>query len=624
MYTFFTEWLFVLGMLVGLGLVGGFVVAPFRHKVRFPALVAPFAGLLVLCFGTALGYNFLGVPLALGLMVTALIGITATAWQVRGAAVRPCWRSVAFQIALAAALAGVVTAISASTTIMLGSPGVQTSLGSDHLGYSHMADWILAHPPWQRPRVDPSVPYESWPEAMFSDARFASFAALAIVAMLRGSSALFAYDSASAIVLTVTILGVAGVFARGWITLLLLTIGLLSAHWYDYPRTGYFAKTIGFAGAFFVSGLFMLTRAPLRPTVLFSLLLLTGSLAAAYNAEAPTMFLVTIAGSFLAARVVLGGLPMLRNPFRAVRAIWQHALVLVMMVPVILFARSYVAVEPKPTTMAGSFTGHLAAIVNPAASPAYVTPPWNDVMHSVADLELQARPLSGLSPEILDAALLFSLFCWLILGAMAWYRRDTVAVGLTTGPIALLAFLAPLPSPAAQWTTYQLPGTFYPLALCAAARLLDGLPLAEARSLTRRLIPITLGALVLANVGLHVPRFVGAVDRFAGKAVPPWTQFSQVELDGLAAAIGGKTVRVDINQPHLSYVVLLELVGRRGVDVQWGPSSWRFTLGYRPWPVPEPTKPADFVLRAITEPDEPGATIVYTTRQYRLVRPPAP
>jgi hypothetical protein len=62
MYTFFAEWLFVLGMLVGLGLVGGFVVAPFRDRLPFAVLAAPYAGLLIVAFGASLAYDVLGLP----------------------------------------------------------------------------------------------------------------------------------------------------------------------------------------------------------------------------------------------------------------------------------------------------------------------------------------------------------------------------------------------------------------------------------------------------------------------------------------------------------------------------------------------------------------------------------
>jgi hypothetical protein len=630
--TFMVEWLFVLATLVGFGAVGGFVVRPFRAELSFAILAAPFAGLLVTALGAALAYNVLGFPLAAGLLLTVGLGLLATVWSVRGADPRPCWpcwRSLLVPGVLAALLAAAVTAITASTTIQYGSPGIQTSLGSDQFGYAHMAAWIIAHPPWERPHAAPSLPYEAMPSILAPETRFGSFATLAAVSLLRGSSPFFAYDAASAVVLAAAILGVAAVFARGRIGLVLLAVGLLTAHWYDYPRTGYFAKMLGFTSTFFVCGLFMLARAPLRPPPAAALVLLAAGMTVMYPAEALGMFVGVLGLSFLVAGLVLRiGRPV----SEVVRDLWQHAAMLALIGVTMVVTRGQaaaaLAVGDWGLGWAQSVFRRLSNAVATTSGGGAPVPPWSHVRLTLADLDHQAVPLTGLSPGTLDAMLLATILCWLLLAGIAWYRRDAVAVALTSGPIALAAWLAQLTSPSGQYLVYQLPGTFYPLALCAAARLLDWPSLGEVRAAaaSRRLAGQAVSGtlvvlLMLAAIGLHLPRLVGAVDRFAGKSLPPVYQFSEVQLDGLAAAIGKRTVRVDIPQPHLSYAVLLELAVRRGIDVQWAPSSWQYVLAFAGWPAPEPPKRADFVLRAITEPDEPGAATVYTTRQYRLVRP---
>jgi hypothetical protein len=524
-------------------------------------------------------------------------------------------------------LAEAITPLTASTAIQFGAPGIQISLGSDHLGYAHMAEWIVAHPPSERPRVDPAVPYESWPAFMLEgDPRFGTPAILAAVALLRGVSPLFAYDSTSAVVLTASILGVAAVFARSRLVLVLLVLGLLTAHWYDYTRTGYLAKAIGFPAAFFVAGLFMLACAPLRPRMLLPLALLTAGASSVYWAEAPSLFIGLLGGGFILARLALGGRASLRQPRRAARTAWQHAAVLALMGLIALLVRTYVAADPARPGANDFIAAHLTALVNPNERAQFNVPPLSALWLSLADLEHQAGPVTRLSPNRQAVMLLVSALSWLGLAGIAWYRRDPRAVALTSGPIALLAFLAPLSSSSARWTTYQLPGTFYPLALCAAASLAEG-AFVHPRGSRPRVLAAALLLLLVGNVELHLPRFAAVTDRYAGMDTPTWLQFSQDDLDGLAAAIGSKTVRVDIDQPQLSYVVLLELAGRRGIDVQWAPASWRYILGYRGWPAPEPDRPVDFILRPILPPgnvvpDDPGTTLVYRSRQYLLRRVP--
>jgi hypothetical protein len=630
MSTLPNELLFVIAALVGLGAVGGFVVVPFRAALPFAVLAAPFAGLLVLAFGASLAYNDLELSLKTGLLGTAALGVLATLGQLIYARVRPCWDALTVQILVALFVAAVITPLSVWATLWVGKPAIQTSLGSDHIGYSHMADWIIAHQPSERPRVDQSALYESWPAAMFTDPRFGTFSTLAAVAMLRGTSSLFAYDLASAIVVAVAILGVAAVFARSPLTLILLVIGLLTAHWYDYSRTGFLAKAIGFPAAFFVAGLFMHVCAPLRPGALVALGLLAAGTFSVYWAEAPGVYVGLLCAGLIAARSAFESCLSPRRPLPSLWGVWQHVVVLALFVVIGLVVRNLVAERPAWGISNKFLAGHIIALVNPAEGPRYATPPWEQMMLAAADIDQQAVPLAHLvvPSEVLFPALLFTGACWLVVAGLAWWRRDAVATALTFGPIVFLAFLAPNPSPSAQWTLYQVPGTFYPLALCAAAHLLDGAA-AVPRGWRSALLAGGLGLLLLVNIGLRVPRFLGVAERFASPRVPSWLIFSPDELDRLAVTINRDTVLVDIDQPHLSYIALLELVGRRQVRAQWAPSSWRYVFGYRPWPrPPEPDRPAGLILRGkipgIVVPEPPGTTTIFETRQYRLIRPPSP
>ena len=635
MPVFLIEWLFVIGSLAALSAVGGFALVPYREKLPFVVLAAPFAGMLLLAFGGALGYNVLGLPIGTAFILTAIAGVVATAFAVKratqGSALWSSWRSWLYPIAVTIVLAGVVTWYTTFATTTVGNPGFQYWFGTDHLGYAHPADWIIAHPPWDKPRVDPAYWYESWPSAMIEgDPRFGSFALLALTAMVRGLPAAFAYDPACAVVLSATMIGVAALFARGRITLVLLLIGLLSSHWFDYTRSGFFAKSLGYPAGFFVAGLFMHSMAPLRPAMLIPLLLMACGASVVYWAEAPGLFIALLSVAFLAARVLLGGLSSIRQPLGAVRAVWQHVLVLAVMGILALTVRSYVAQAPTGIASYLFITRTTVSLVDANVGPRFTVIPWEHVRLTLADLEHQGYPLTELPGQLIRRMLWVSIAAWVVVGLVALWRRDPVAIALLWGPIALAAFYAQLTSPGAQWTRYQLPGTFYPLALCGAARLLDGayglsreyfaVRGVNWRTLAERAATVSVVGLMLGAVALHVPRLQGVIERYASRAMEPARSFSLAETDALAAAIGDRSVRVDIEGPHLSLFLLVEL-GRRGIDVQWAPSSWKYVMGYRPWPPPEYAERAELTLQSLDSPPPPRVTTLLRTRQYRLTAP---
>ena len=121
-----------------------------------------------------------------------------------------------------------------------------------------MADWLLKYNVLSYPRASADVPYQSWPEILFTkDPRFGSFAYLALVAAARRTSGLFAYDTAVSVALAAAIIAIAGmVGARLWSVVLLAT-GLYTTAWYAYGETGYFGKLIAFPGTVFLSVLML-------------------------------------------------------------------------------------------------------------------------------------------------------------------------------------------------------------------------------------------------------------------------------------------------------------------------------------------------------------------------------
>lgn len=617
MLAFLTEWLVVIVMLLAFAGVGGFAVVPFRRCRPYAILASPFVGLLVTAFGMSLGYQLLGLPFPVDVIVTAAIGALATAGTAYRAGLR-LRRSLALPGALAVLVAAVVAAISASATIEVGGPALHYWTGTDHLGYAHPADWMIAHPPWERPRVDPAVPYESWPALMLeADPRFGSLALVALVAVVRGVPATFAYDATCAVTLSAAVLGIAAIFARSRLTLCLLVLGLLTCHWYDYGRAGYLGRLLGYPAAGIVIGMLLAARAPLRPATLVPILLVVAGAASVYVADATVLFVGAIGGTFVLASLALCREPVLRR----LRCLpWQHLVVLTLIVVVALAAKNGVARRWSPdASQGGSLRASINALIDPAVGTELLARPWDEVRPTLLDLEQAHAPIGMLPREALNVAIFAARAIWLALIVAAILKRDPAALALTLGPLLLLTTFNALPSPFARWVTAQLPGTFYPFMLAGAALVVDGAAIRAGRQLAGRAAVVALTALMVVSVSLRVPRFVGAVDRYVGTGTRTLPPFSLTEIDGLAAAIGTEAVRIDVEEPHLVLIALVEL-GRRGIEIEWGPRAWFHVASYRGWPVPASASPARLVIEAIDEPSSDRAAVVFETRQYRLVR----
>jgi hypothetical protein len=132
---------------------------------------------------------------------------------------------------------------------------------------------------------------------------------------------------------------------------------------------------------------------------------------------------------------------------------------------------------------------------------------------------------------------------------------------------------------------FQLIAYFYPAVLCGAFTLAGDARSARAFAL----------ALALVTIAQRLPRFVGAVDRYALHQNPQLV-FGAAEVERLTQEIGAQPVRIDVAMLQPGILLLVEL-GRRHVDLQWSPQAWDTVLHYRGWPLPpQPTPPA-FILR---------------------------
>ena len=595
---------FVLAALVVLGACGWFAVAPFKRDLPYAVLVAPFAGLLLLVLAALAGYVFLKLPMRqaglAGLCATAGLSLLAVDWT----GPRGSGRKGLLLAGLGLAVGALVVRLTTATSLQFHEAAMLYADGTDHLGYAHLADWLNDHLVTARPVWSAGSPYESWPNLLLQiDPRFGSHTLLALVAQASGHSATFAYDLAGAVVLATTVLAVAGVYARSMRTLWLLAAGLLVCHWFDYGRSGYLGKILGYPAALVVAGLYLAAAArTIRVADLISLAALAAAGALMHSGLPLAMLAGLLGGSYLLSRLWCGwreGSPLNLGENR------DRVISLGLVIAAALLAGGTLA-RPLVT---GFPDWNLS---------------WHYILPRIADLESQGVPVSGLAPGLLDG------FAWVLLaigivgGLVAAVGRVPAAMALLLGPLLLLGVLYAV---GAKAVTFQLIGIFFPLGLCGLAGLSD--ELAARAPGTRhggvpahRLAWVILG-LALVAAGLHVPRFLGAAARFGGRDTPAALRFSEGQMNGLAACIGPATVDVDIpNSPQLNFALLVEF-GRRGMKLQWQPESWRQILAYQPWEPPAYPARGWFRLVAVAGAEPPAETVVFRTEQYLLLRPGA-
>src|SRR5262249_3989932 len=169
----------------------------------------------------------------------------------------------------------------------------------DHAAYAHLADWLLTHSATQPQTPAPDRPYESWP--INDTPRLGLHVLLAVTAAARGTSGLFAYDSACALPLVVAVLAVAAVYARTPLVLLLLAAALLTSVWFELGRAGFFGKLLAYPSALFIFGL-LATSAKLSLWSVVTLALFALSTATRHAALGTALILCAIGGPYIVLR----------------------------------------------------------------------------------------------------------------------------------------------------------------------------------------------------------------------------------------------------------------------------------------------------------------------------------
>jgi hypothetical protein len=163
---------------------------------------------------------------------------------------------------------------------------------------------------------------------------------------------------------------------------------------------------------------------------------------------------------------------------------------------------------------------------------------------------------------------------------------------------------------------FQLTGFFYPAILCGSALLLsENTPPVRFQWLA--------AAAAVATVAVRIPHFASATQAYAFN-VPPTSIYTLSEMNRIADLAGTRRVSVefDRSRPQPAIMTIVEL-GRRGVNLQWSPDSWWTVVGgWRGWPAPHYSDPADLVLIWPTSATPiPGA--IYQSERFALL-PTAP
>ena len=591
MLTFLREYAWVLLLLALYGAVGGFLMVPFRRSIKYALFAAPLAGLLLSSCGIAALYTVLGLSLATSTAAVAVVGGAATIMAFARARPRPARDDLGLLV-IVAALAVVVAYTANYTTIKLRAPGFLYMDGTDQLGYAQLADWLRTHTVHHLPEATPARPYESWPEYSFrTDPRFGAYFTLAVISLLRGESGMFSYDGATAVVLLAGALGIAAVMARSPRGFALLFAGLLTCHWFEYSRSGYFGKTLGYPAALFVAGLFLAARQRLTREHLTILGALTCGAAVVFPGTVTALFLVMLGGTFLAFRLLLDR----REP----GAIGDEGLVLALLVGVAVASSGVLS---RPTY--ADYPQH--AVIWPAMLS------WLFDVKAVPDDDPAKLHLPALRVLLL-LALAIGVSCALLVAGVI--KRNAAALAFIAGPLLLVGALF---GAGATTIAFQLPGVIYPASLCGAVALVEAASSDEPgrdRRLRYRML-----ALVVLAIALRLPRYAVGVERYAGGGVIKSMQYARSEMDGLAAAIGTDTVTVNVVDRVMGIPILVEL-GRRPLAIRWTPDAFQAILGYRPWTAPgeSPTGKRSLRLDLLDAPPDERCTVTLRTRQYKLL-----
>ncbi len=593
MLIFLHEFLWVLFFIGLFSCCGWFAVTPFIQTVSYPLFLSPMLGLLFSVCGVACFYSIFNFSVFISASLSLSICIVLSLFTAWLNYQRKLSTTIPFiLIFFTFVLAGVLTYLNSFSSIHLGEPAFLFSDGADHLGYAQVADWLNHHLVSESPprNLAPTIPhaiYQSWPAYMFyTDPRFGSFFTLAIISLIQNVSGMFAYDMTCALVLIFSYLGLAAIFARSRWGFILLSLGLLTTHWFSYAQSGYLGKILGFPSTLLVLGLFLTLQ---RPISLYQVIVLTLLAVAAASMH----FAMATAGFLLAG----GGIFLLLNYIYSENKLFKENLaVLVFLILIIILA-----------------TGSIFAPVSLRHIPNPVAWTWKAIFPALFDLEKLGMSRTHLSNNILIGLVVTYHLISIYFIVIALRKRELGSVSLLITPFILLNLLFVTH---VYWIP-QLVGVFYAWFLCGSIRLVDDVLLGSTKkTFSKYSILVCFIAVIL----FHLPRLLGDINRYAGSNVQNSSLFTQREMDELTHFAQNKSIIVSINGGINTLPLLVEIGKKYPDSLQFTDATWKAILGgYRDW-APQPLKTTPYYIISTNQAIPSYCQVKLFTRQYNVLK----
>lgn len=579
MYIFFSEYFFTLAIFILYGLVGGFAVVPLQRNIKYAAMAAPMAGMLLLSMGVFMLYTFAHLSIIHSMIIVGSIGASLTLACIAYSKPSINLRTILFLSSVIIVLAAFLTFFLNSTSIKLGGIGLLYVDGSDHLGYAAMSDWLKSNLINHLPIENAAHPYQSFPALLVGmDQRFGCFFNLAIIATLFGESSAFSYDIACTIILLTAYLGCAAMFARSSKTFILLVLALTVSTWFVLSRTGYLGKIMGFSSMLYTLGLFYSQQQShlsfdKNNISIITIVLLVFAAAMVYPGMVLALFLMAS-----------GGIYLLIKSFELLRHFDKHKLtnllhdtgLLLIMILAALAAMGALAL-PKLYAAEG---------VNYPAD-------WARIFLFQLDIRamIYEPVLSWFTQDVVMQFLIAAMLIMTVLLIIASICRSIVAVSLIGVAVALSAFGYFL---SLKWFSYELSGTLYALSICGCIWCIDEVSIRQQHIISGKILSFILFSLAIAAIAIRIPSNIEAIHRYVFNT-PTLFQYSKNDMDKLAETIGHDAVIVDVPSVMFALPILAEF-GRRDLKLQWTSETWKNILGYRSWSAPK-IMPSRFVLR---------------------------
>ncbi len=520
-------------------------------NAKFRLLASPFVGMLLLTLFTTACYIGFRMNFHNAILISYIVLIFSSGVTVFALRKKSIGRMEIIQFLFVFLIGALIfTWLCNYASVISNGPSISYLDGTDHIGYANLADWMVGNqvaerlPALSAPFANSVNPYEQLPNLMINwEPRIGAFAWLSIVSEIRSLPAVFAYDPACAIALSVSIIGIAAIFCETWVGIAILSIGLLGCHWIEFGHSGYFGKMLAYPSILFIIGLFV--RSGVNRLV-FPLVLLAASSGILLSGFVTGAFIFLFCGL-----IVL-------NEFRLKGRIdWKSANTLLTLVFVAIAADG-LFVHPSNRGFPQNYldyidlAGRALDIVGWTSGPSY--PNW-------------------LMCILIITMLVTSVF-------FGWLARNSGEIMvLLFSPVIIFIILLPLQSP----ILLQLSGLIYPSILCGA--ILFGQKTGNKYGYIGALVMVVLTSFHTESV----------IARYAtGHSVGI---FTKQEIDSLAKAVGNKTVLIDVSgNPQLALILMAEF-GRRNIDIQWSEKDW-YTVagGWRKWPVPSYATKASFLI----------------------------